>query len=84
MPSGSRVGARCVHMIEKGSALASGVLLRRKGGRGDASLLIYFGLQRKALLVGEDGNPHVETLLLQRVAAWRTEVGDLDDLVRGG
>lgn len=61
--------------------------LGAKGGggtRGDASLLIYFGLQRKALLVGEDGNPHVETLLLQRVAAWRAEVGDLDDLVRGG
>lgn len=36
VPSGSRVGARRVHMIEKGSALASGVLLRSKGGRGDA------------------------------------------------
>lgn len=34
VPSGSRVGARRVHTIEKGSALASGVLLRSKGGRG--------------------------------------------------
>lgn len=70
------------HASDSADRFQGGDEAEEKVGRGFV-LLVYFGLQRKALLVSEHGNPHVETLLLELVAAWRAEVGYLDDLVSG-